>query len=187
MNPVDVLVEWLRTRADCAVEDGLDNAELRRAETVVPFPPLWRAVLTRAHPVAVSDDVAYPDWRLRDGSAASLTAAPVTGVLFDVEHNGFWWRAWGPRPGDPAEALRLACAGLATVPRLVPIRGHWYTGSRDGDPVFSIVQTDLYVPARTLADLADRAAPRGQDGRSDYPLGAVPFWSDLHVWSQRGK
>ncbi|HEX6355294.1 hypothetical protein [Actinophytocola sp.] len=51
--------------------------------------------------------------------------------------------------------------------------------------MFSIQQTDLYVPALRLADLPNG---RGQKvlSRNDFPCGDVPFWSDLHEWSQLG-
>ncbi|MFE2297396.1 hypothetical protein ACFXAW_04285 [Streptomyces sp. NPDC059445] len=41
----------------------------------------------------------WPDWR--DGDAEELAerpARPIDGVLFDVEHNGFWHPERDPRP-----------------------------------------------------------------------------------------
>ncbi|WP_405770013.1 hypothetical protein [Streptomyces sp. NBC_01538] len=31
-----------------------------------------------------------------------------SGVLFDVEHNRFWYDAWGERPADAVAALATA-------------------------------------------------------------------------------
>jgi hypothetical protein len=183
------LLDWLGARTDCELAPGLDEAELDRAEQVfgITMPPLWRAVLRRAHPVpGLGAKRVYPDWRLGDEQGThALVRRPVEGVLFDVEQNGFWWHDWGPAPGSAAERLALAGRHLATVPRLTPLMGHWYVGSEDDSPVFSIVQTDLYVPARTLADLP---AGRSQDGVApeEYPIGAVPFWSELHAYSALG-
>ena len=59
--------------------------------------------------------------------------------------------------------------------------------STDDSPVFNIQQTDLMVPAVTIAGMVDGTANRGEDlSPRRYPLGAVPFWSLLHAWSLYG-
>jgi hypothetical protein len=195
---VSALVAWLRARRDCEFEDGLDEDETDRAEQhfAIRFPPLWRAVLGLVHPIpqpvrerdehGIQRWPAYPDWRLRDPAGTrTLVDAPVTGLLFDVEHNDFWWHDWGARPEQLPARLAVAAGQLAAVPRLVPLAGHLYVAGTDDSPVFSIVQADLYLPAVTLADLP---AGRGQDivPEEDWPIGAVPFWSELHAYSQLG-
>jgi hypothetical protein len=64
---------------------------------------------------------------------------------------------------------------------------HLYVGSVDQSPVFSIVQTDLYVPALTLESFV-AGTSQSESGISieNYPLGDVPFWTLLHAWSQVG-
>ena len=42
---------------------------------------------------------------------------PRRGVLFDVEHNGFWLDEWGPRPGSLEEALGVAHELVAAARR----------------------------------------------------------------------
>ena len=161
------------------------------------FSPLWQSVLMLVHPApryvapqpwhrGANSGARYPDWRLRDPEATRrLIDAPVAGLLFDVEENDFWWNAWGPPPATNAQRLQVASRELANVPRLTPLWGHWYIADSDDSPVFSIVQADLYIPAVTLAGL-----PTGQSQDSvpahEYPIGAVPFWSDLHAYSQLG-
>jgi hypothetical protein len=192
------LVRWLEGEGDCELEPGLSPAEIDRAESTlgIRMPSQWRRVLGLAHPVARAkpprgaDGVLrwtpYPDWRLRDEAyTAELVHRPAEGVRFDVEHSGFWWLDWGAPPVDVAGRLSVARARLAEAPRLTPLRGNWYVGPADDSPVFSIQQTDLYVPALSLADIVS-----GRDQSSvrpdDYPIGAVPFWSDLHAFSQLG-
>jgi hypothetical protein len=51
--------------------------------------------------------------------------------------------------------------------------------------VFSIVQADLYVPAMTLPDLITGRSQDSVDSM-EYPIGDVPFWSELHAYSQLG-
>ncbi|MCI2423244.1 hypothetical protein MOQ72_38075 [Saccharopolyspora sp. K220] len=188
-NVVAELLDWLRELPDCVLGPGLSAAELDRAEGAVgvTIPPLWRAVLARACPVARAGSGAhYPDWRLIDEPAVrALVDAPVRGLLFDVEHNDFWWHAWGAAPEPMAERLSLARRRLAEVPRLTPLRHHWYVGPEDDSPVFSIVQADLYVPALSLADLPTGRSQRAVPTRQ-WPIGSVPFWSELHAYAQLG-
>lgn len=191
------LVRWLERSGDCRLEPGLTPAEIDHAEQAfgIQMPPLWRRVLERVHPVSLPKPprdtdgvlrwVAYPDWRLRDEpGTAQLVDRPVGGVMFDVEQNGFWWHAtWGEPPTELPRRLSVARERLAEVPRLTPLRGNLYVASTDESPVFSINQADLYVPALRLADLPSGPS---QDvlSKTDYPWGDVPFWSDLHAWSQ---
>lgn len=187
----------LRTRLDLHCEAGLSPAELTQAEQRfgVRFPSLWRAVLGAVHPVALPvpprgpDGVlrwtAVPDWRGRDPQGtADLVGAPVAGVLFDVEENGFWWPAWGARPRRRADRLAVAGEHLGRAPRLVPLWSHLYVGADDDGPVLSIVQTDLYSPAATLVDLLHGA--EGADGDPGPSGRRIEFWSDLLDWSQGG-
>jgi hypothetical protein len=197
-SAVEPLVAWLRAQPDCRLEDGLSAGELDRVEQHfgIQFPPLWREVLARVDPIPLpkpprgKDGVlrwtAYPDWRLRDEAGTrDLIDAPVSGLLFDVERNDFWWGAWGARPNDISTRLSQATAHLATVPRLVPLWSHLYVATTDDSPVFSIVQADLYIPAVTIADLPT-ARDQGAVPLNDWPIGTVPFWSELHAYSQLG-
>jgi len=177
------LVVWLRGQPDCVPEPGLGEGELARAERTfgIAFAPLWRQVLAEVHPVGP----AYPDWRRLGDATGVLVEAPYEGLLFDVAENDFWWHAWGPRPDDAAERLAVAGARLRDVPRLIPIHGHWYVAPADGSPVFSVVQADLYIPALTIADLTTGRSQSATDV-ADWPIGDVPFWSELHAYGQAG-
>jgi hypothetical protein len=192
------LVAWVRSLDDCVVEVGLNDSELDEAEAEfgVNFPSLWKEVLRSAHPVSLpkpprDEDkvlrwVEYPDWRRRNtDETRELIDRPTEGVLFDVEHTGFWWRAWGAKPESMDRRLDVARKELAKVPRLIPIRGHWYVGGVPDSPVLSIVQTDLWSPGVTLCALS---IERDETNLpiEDYPLGSIPFWSQLHAWSQIG-
>ena len=193
-SAVDDLVQWVRQQPNTVLQPGLSDEELSAAQSAlrIEFPVLWRDVLRLVLPLdgaATKNQRAWPswpDWRLRDLEQVQLRVdAPTDGLLFDVENNDFWWRAWGPIPDNPAARLRLARQRLGEVPRLVPIYGRLYVATASGSPVFSIVQADLWMPATTLADL-----PRGRDqdavSMEDWPIGGVPFWSELHAYAQVG-
>jgi hypothetical protein len=99
-SAITQLVAWLQAQPGCRLDGGLTAGELDRAEQHfdIHFPPLWRAVLSHVHPVALPKPprdkhgilnwTAYPDWRLRDEAGTRrLIDAPVDGLMFDVEHN----------------------------------------------------------------------------------------------------
>lgn len=161
---------------------GLTEAELSAVEARFGFrfAADHRALLAAALPVGRG----FPDWR--NGSADELAAAlagPVDGVLFDVEHNGFWYPAWGDRPSGVADALATARRELATVPPMVPVYGHRYlpgVGGPAGHPVLSVHQTDIIVYGADLPRYL--RAEFGDAHRAEMVAGArptVPFWSDL--------
>ncbi|MCX4983403.1 hypothetical protein [Streptomyces sp. NBC_00572] len=121
----------------------------------------------------------WPDWRNGDPEElAAWLAGPVEGVLFDVEHNGFWHPAWSPRPSGTTEALRVARAESADVPQLVPVFGHRFlpgTAGEWGHPVLSVHQTDIIFYGNHLADYIRYEFggwASGLDARA-----TVDFWS----------
>ena len=192
MEPATRIAEWLGGRIHGSVESGLSEAELSRAEDTfgLTFPPLWRAVLRLAHPVPrfVAPQPwhrpasIYPDWRLRDEARTRLLIDdPVEGLLYDVEDNGFWWNAWGTAPDAIQDRLAVARRELARVPVLIPLFGHLHIAGTDESPVFRIIQADIRISAIALADLADDGAAAVPTKR---PVGHVPFWSELHAYSQ---
>ncbi|MEU3400574.1 hypothetical protein [Streptomyces filamentosus] len=122
---------------------------------------------------------AWPD--CRDGDPedlASRLAWPVEGVLFDVEHSGFWHPAWPSRPTERSEALRVARTGLESVPRLVPLYGHRYlpgTAGEHGHPVLSVHQTDVILYGNDLTDYIHREFAGPSSGLLAHAT--VDFWS----------
>jgi hypothetical protein len=104
---------------------------------------------------------------------------PRQGVLFDVEHNGFWLDTWGPRPASIEEALRAANNLIAAAPRLIPIYSHRMITDEPhsaGNPVFSVHQTDIMVYGFNLADYLRHEF--GLPGREPWPeqLIWIRFW-----------
>ncbi|MCX5402650.1 hypothetical protein OHA37_01960 [Streptomyces sp. NBC_00335] len=121
----------------------------------------------------------WPDWRGGDPEdLAERLSRPVEGVLFDVEHSGFWHPSWRPRPSGTSAALRMARSELAAVPQLVPVYSHRYlpgTAGEWGHPVLSVHQTDIIFYGN---DLADYVRHEFTGGASTLPARAtVDFWS----------
>lgn len=162
-------------------EAGLTDTEVEAAEAQYGFrfPPDLRAFLQ----VGLPRGDRFPDWR--DGNEAALQGwldLPRLGILFDIEHNGFWLDEWGPRPLSLAEAQRVASALVAAAPRLIPVYIHRMMPSEPhlpGNPVFSVHQTDIIYYGVDLRDYLIREFLAREDvGVWPIPedVRRVPFW-----------
>lgn len=170
-------------RADVQLAPGLTPAEVAAVEHRFGFRFNFdhRELLGLGLPTGDR----WPDWRA--GTPAMLAerlAAPVAGVLFDVEHNGFWWPGWGPRPAGTAAALAAAAGQLRLVPRLVPVYAHRFAPADPcppGSPVLSVHQSDVMHYGSDLADYCAREF-LGAGSSAPVPVGRrVAFWSELAV------
>lgn len=141
------------------------------------FNPDHRTLLATGLPLGPR----WPDWR--DGDPDQLRErldAPVDGVLFDVQQNGYWHASWGERPSRTTYALSVARHRLAAAPRLIPVYGHRYAPALPEPdlPVLSVVQTDVIVYGADLAGYLRREFDL--PGRDAAPQSTpIPFWSDL--------
>ena len=162
-----------------ALRDGLGEKQLVALEHDFGFvfPPDLRAMLGAFVPAG--DD--FPDWH--DPHAFELIEwldMPFDGIAFDVEENGFWRKEWGVRPEDTDDAVEEARRQVALAPALIPVHAHRYLPARPaeaGNPVFSVVQTDVIVYAPTLEDFFAEEFG-GPPGRRGEPR-RIDFWSDL--------
>jgi hypothetical protein len=157
---------------------GLTDAEIAATEGRFGFrfPPDLRAFLQTALP----NGERFPNWR--SGKQADLQDwldLPCQGILFDVEHNGFWLDEWGPRPDSLADAKRLASELVTGAPTLIPIFIHRMMPDEPhlaGNPVFSVHQTDIIHYGFDLADYLrnDFHIP----GREPWPesVRQIRFW-----------
>ncbi|MFI5639478.1 hypothetical protein ACIA8H_18960 [Streptomyces goshikiensis] len=154
-------------------EGELDEVEARFGFT---FSADHRVFLAAGLPLGSRS---WPNWRHGDPEdLASWLSQPVEGVLFDVQHAGFWHPAWSPRPAATSDALQIARSELAAVPQLVPVYSHRYlpgTAGEWGHPVLSVHQTDIIFYGNDLADYIRREFT---GGASSVPAHAtVGFWS----------
>ena len=171
--------EALRVRlgfSGASLSPGLSDAEVARVEQTFGFrfPPDYRRLLALALPLGDR----WPNWRDGDpDQLRSSLASPVEGILFDVEQNGFWHPDWPSRPDAAADALTVAREALADVPPLVPVYGHRYlptVPSAPGNPVLSVVQTDIIYYGNDLLDWFDYEFQRQSVAAEPR---RVPFWS----------
>jgi hypothetical protein len=116
------------------------------------FPPDLREFLQTALPRGPR----FPDWRSgAEDELRDWLDLPRQGVMFDLEHNGFWLEEWGPRPDSLTDALRIAGELIAAAPHLIPVYMHRMMPDEPhlaGNPVFSVHQTDIICYGADLAD-----------------------------------
>jgi hypothetical protein len=183
---------------------GLAEAEIEAIERQwsLRFPPDYRRFLRRLHATdrpmigaGFADSGAMvplvtPGFYSWLGDTAAIRAAldgVFEGLLFDVEENGLWPASWGPRPERADDRRHRVRALLERAPRLVPLLGHRFLVAepdREGNPVLSIVQSDIIVYGSDLRDylLIEFGELLGLEGQ--VPIGgreerAIPFWGDL--------
>jgi hypothetical protein len=162
------------------VKRGMSEWELDHVEERwgFRFAPEHRTLLGVGLPTGSRS---WPDWR--DGDPEDLAerlAWPVHGVLFDVEHNGFWHSDWDPRPTGTQDALEVARTYLAKVPVMVPIHSHRYLladADRSGTPVLSMYQTDIIYYGTDLVDYFHHEFGRPVPTPEDHEYAPIPFWS----------
>ncbi|MGA9670091.1 MAG: hypothetical protein WBQ94_12835 [Terracidiphilus sp.] len=170
-----LLIQLLRS-ASLEFEPGLTDPEVEHIENRFDFrfPADLRLFLQAAVPLWNS-----PRWRT--GSETDLQIwldEPMKGLLFDVEHNDFWFPEWGMRPEELADALKIAHAKISEAPKLIPILGNRYMPTKPGDegnPVFSVHQADIIYYG---FDLEDYLRHEFNLPRRDWPahVKEIEFW-----------
>ena len=157
---------------------GLTDAEIVAVECKFDFrfPPDLRAFLQTALPRGPK----FPDWRSGDEAILrDWLNIPREGVLFDIEHNGFWLDEWGPRPDSLEKALQIGSDLIAAAPKLIPIFSHRMMPDEPhlpGNPVFSVHQTDIIRYGFNLADYLRHEFT--VSGREPWPdeIRSIRFW-----------
>lgn len=160
---------------------GLSDDQLASAEKFFghPFPDDFKLFLKTLHTTTqpprrpregkLVPAPGFHDWVNEKEALRQAFAAPVEGLLFDVEHNGLWLAEWGAKPQSARERQAVVRREASNSSPLIPIFGHRYlvaTPKESGNPVLSINQSDVIVYGddlrsyllRELADLINVSA-----------------------------
>jgi hypothetical protein len=156
-------------------QSELDSAQERFG---LHFPPDLVDLLLDRRPVRGWD------WRTDEAGIRWALEQPLGGLLFDVEHNDLWWPEWGDRPSTIGERAEIVEAIVGSAPSLIPLIGHRYMPAephKAGNPVFSIMQSDVIYYGADLADYFRRefAAHPPSLGPVGTDVRFIPFWSEL--------
>jgi hypothetical protein len=174
-----------QVRAELA--PGLNDRELGAVEEAagVALPTELRVMLRLALPAGRG----WRNWR-RDpaGQLTTWREAVTDGIVFDVKHNDFWDDSWGPRPSEDTRRDAIVRQQSTTLPRLFPVFAHRALvidpvpgfESADGNPVFSVHQTDVIYYGNDLADWFNHEFGVPLPAWAARQPRRVPFWSALN-------
>jgi hypothetical protein len=166
---------------------GLNKTELAAVEQAagIVLPTELRLMLTLALPVGPPS---WRDWRTDPTELMATWREYVThGLVVDARHS-FWDDLWGPRPATVAEREHVVRQHATALPRLFPIFGHRALvidplpghDSADGNPVFSVHQTDVIYYGNDLADWFNTEFGTPLPDWVTRQPRRVPFWSALN-------
>lgn len=178
---IDSIKSFLRTQG-FVIAQGLSEVKITAIQERYgfSFPGDLKELLLQFVPVGEG----FYDWdnaTVRHQAIQNALDAPAEGIVFDVEHNKFWMEEWGERPKNIIEAVAVASAALAKVPKLVPVYKHRYipsVPSGAGNPVLSVQQTDIIYYGANLYEyfhLEFGAMSHGQIDFTDIKTD-LPFW-----------
>lgn len=167
---------------------GLTEGECRAAEERYGFvfPPDLRWFLTSWLPISRG----FPNWRSLGPSVDEQVNWPLEGILFDVMNSQYWRTEWGSRPKSDEAAAAIATQHVRAAPKLIPVMNHVCLPSlpnSEGNPVFSVYQTDVIHGGASLADYLFRILPLDPFAERDPVTDPVyspayliiPFWTQL--------
>ena len=160
---------------------GMSPAEVRSVEAQLGFPmPDDFAFLLRN--VRDPGSTLFPWANFTMAKYEEMIGRVLEGIEFDVEH-GLWLERWGRRPHGLAPAIALVRNDFATWPRLLPIYAHRFLAAepcRTGNPVFSIVQTDIIYYGSDLGNyLMNEFISEPSAERLNGRIQRVDVWSDF--------
>jgi hypothetical protein len=163
---------------------GLSPDEIQSIEQEYhfQFPPDLKEFLMFALPISEG----FLNWRQANREQVSgILSWPYKGICFDIEHNAFWLEEWGPCPASLDSAFEVVRNLMNDAPTLIPIYGHRYIPdepNEDGNPVFSVYQTDVIYYGGHLGDYFKNEFSHSF-GRKTFHLDGkikpIKFWSGL--------
>jgi hypothetical protein len=140
--------------------------------------------------VWLASNITDPDgyilqWTRGVGAIKEFESWVYRGISADVEA-GFWPRAWGTKPNDASQRLAELEQLWPFWPKLLPLTGHRalpLDPPKIGNPIFSIMQTDITYYGYTLADWfeLDHADPHRDYSllHQKEPKRRIAAWSDF--------
>lgn len=138
----------------------------------------------------------FHNWLTDSPDMAVQPAALWEGLQFDIEYNNLWLADWGSKPTSLEGCKERVRELVETAPKLLRVIGHRYLLAEPaipGNPVFSIVQSDMVVYGPNLHDFLlfefadtlgltrrniEREVMRGARARQD-DYAAIPFWGSF--------
>ncbi|MED5017399.1 SMI1/KNR4 family protein [Paenibacillus chibensis] len=183
---INNIVEILK-RHHILLDSGLSEDEIIKIENTfnLKLPPDLRELLQIVLPISNG----FVNWRDCTGTEKSVNSIferlnwPLEGILFDIEHNSFWYDGWGVKPIDINEAKDLCKIRYLEVPTLIPIYSHRYISAYPleyGNPIFSVHQTDIIYYGENLEEYFKVEFNDKSHSEMKYEkIKQIKFWADI--------
>jgi hypothetical protein len=157
VKDAEFLIQSLKAKG-VQFEAGLTDNEFSQIESLfqIKFPPDLLLFLQLELPISTK----FVNWRKALSSSIEKNIiherldGPLEGILFDIEHNNFWFDSWGAKPEKYEDQVKIATRYYHEYPKLIPIFAHRYIPDRPNkmeNPVFSVHQTDIIYYGYNLA------------------------------------
>ncbi|HAA12549.1 MAG TPA: hypothetical protein DCE41_12975 [Cytophagales bacterium] len=179
-------------RKGIAFEPGLTDREIEGIRQVfgVTFPIDLKEFLQTGLPVSER----FVPWRAALNNEADAVVVkerlrrPLEGLYFSIEHNHFWWEAWGEKPATLEDQKARLAEVFPQYPVLIPIYSHRYIPSSPDltkNPVFSVVGTDIIYYGNDLVSYFEHEFGFTIPWRygEEPPVRHIPFWSEIVAWN----
>lgn len=168
-------------------DDGLTEEEIIKAEQKFQFkfPPDLKSFLKYAMPIRFKGEAStgFPNWRdLNSEYLADIITRPLEGIFLDIEDGGFWLKSLGTQPVDFKESCRIIEEAYRKAPRLIHILGHRFipdSPNEVGNPVFSVMQTDIIYYGANLYDYFQTEFLGRPHLSSGDPIKPIKFWKEI--------
>ena len=165
-------------------EEGLTDKEIAYIEKIysITFPKQLKDFIKIKLPVSNG----FYNWR--DFTEAniekikSVINAPMEGLLFDIEYNGFWVENWGGEVDNNIETRKsVFLEKYYKAPKLIPIYGHRYMPDINAKniPILSVMQSDIIIYGENLEDYFKREFILSNKPQLDNYKYDIEFWSDI--------
>lgn len=154
------------------------------------FPSDLKLLLQYSLPIGIPGQIrkSFPNWRDKNDPYLKnyWREHIIDGINFDIEYNSFWLKELGSKPYDINSAKKIMSEFIDTVPKMIPLHSHRYIPAEpneDGNPVFSIYQTDIIYYGVNLAEYFDVEFALNEGttiytGPHEKPK-QIRFWSDM--------
>jgi hypothetical protein len=149
LNRQQNIIRFLKNKG-IYFEKGLSDIEYNAIVSMfgISFPYDLKCFLQTAFPISAG----FVNWRKalvykeERKHVKERLSWPIEGILFDVCNNEFWDDEWGEKPNDDESRTNIVKTYYKKYPPLIPIYSHRYIPAfpiEEGNPVFSIYQTDI--------------------------------------------
>jgi len=163
---------------------GVTNRQIGELEAVIGYQLPFEVGLLLVMGVPLGDG--WHQWDDPESDWAAWNERVIGGICIDIEHDDFWFDAWGPKPAALDQQIALARQAFQTsVPplfpiykdRAVPLTVPGGFENSDGNPVISIAGSEAIF-------LGDLASWLHQDFQVPLPMWpaeerSFPYWSEL--------